>query len=189
MEGQKAILNKILSEAKAKVKSINAEAETERNERIADADLWAEKYVSAQAEILKKETESILAGKKLNAELEIKKTVLKAKREVLDAVFVSAYEKLCAIGKKDYLALVKRLVDECADDNDTIVLSSDNVLSESDLDLKGFKAKNLRVSSSRGDFLGGVMLIGQKSDKDLSFARVLEDRKEDLTALAAEILF
>ena len=189
MEGQKAILDKIILEAKEKAKVIESDAKAECDARIADADVWAEKYTAAQTEILKKEIDSIVSGKELNAGLDVKKATLKAKREILDEAFSLAYEKLCKVDKKSYLKLVKSLIDENADDGDVIVLSSDMVLSEEDFALDEFKAKNLKIAKERGDFKGGVILTGKKSDKDLTFERVIEDRKEDLTALCANILF
>ena len=189
MDGTKAIIEKILSEAKEKVKEINAESESSCAVRIADAKKWAEKYTAAQTEILKKDEESIVSGKKLNAGLDVKKAVLKAKREVIEKVFSLAYEKMLSVDKKTYLSFVNRMIGESADDGDVIVLSSDGVISAGDLDLKKFKAKDLSVSEKCGDFKGGIMLLGKKSDKDLSFKSVIESKKEELTAVAVKVLF
>lgn len=189
MDGSKAIIEKILSEAREKVKEINAEAKTSCADRIADAEIWSEKYTAAQTEILKKDEESIISGKKLNAELDVKKAVLKAKREAVEKALSLAYEKLLSLDKKAYLALVKKMIDENADDGDTIILSSDGVLSVNDLNVKDFGAKELTVSATKGDFKGGVMLIGKKSDKDLSFESVIAAKREELTAVAVKILF
>ena len=187
--GSKAIIEKILSDAKKKVKEINAEAKSSCAERISDAEEWAKKYTAAQTEILKKDEESIVSGKKLNAELDVKKAVLKAKREAVEKALSLAYEKLVSLDKKIYLNFVKKMIDENADDGDTIVLSSDGVISASDLNLKDFKAKDLTVSEKKGDFKGGVMLVGKKSDKDLSFESVIAAKREELTAVAVKILF
>ena len=189
MAGQKAIIEKILSDAREKVKEINADADSSCSIRIADAEIWAEKYTAAQTEILEKDAESIVSGKKLNAELDVKKAVLKAKRETVEKVFSLAYKKLLSLDKKTYLSLVTKMIDDNADDGDLIVLSSDGVISAKDIDLKAFKAKDLSVSEKKGDFSGGIMLIGKKSDKDLSFKSVIDSRKEELTAVAVKILF
>ena len=99
MDGSKAIIEKILSDAREKVKEINADADSSCSIRIADAEIWAEKYTAAQTEILEKDAESIVSGKKLNAELDVKKAVLKAKRETVEKVFSLAYKKLLSLDK------------------------------------------------------------------------------------------
>ena len=189
MEGQKAILDKILSDAREKSSSIELESKNECKRRLDSAKKWAEDYTNAQNEILSREIEGIKAGKKLNAELDVKKTLLKAKRSVLDDAFVLAYEKLCKIDKASYLKLVESLIDENAEDGDEIVLSKDGVLDVKDIDVSKFKAKNLKVSEKKGDFIGGVTLSGSKSDKDLSFKAVIDGKKEELTSLAVDSLF
>ena len=189
MEGQKAIVNKILDEATAISNNIALETSKKCDEKIIEATNWASEYTKAQNEILEQDIQNILLGKKLNAELEVKKAVLKAKRDVLEDVFDSAYNKLCKLDKASYLKLVNKLINEFADDGDEIVLSKDKVLSATDISIDKFTAKGLTVSKKFGEFIGGVMLIGKLSDKDLSFKALVENKKEMLTFMASKMLF
>lgn len=190
MDSKEAIIGTIMSEAEEKAAKITQKGNEDADKLISDAKAFAEElnnklkseYASDEAETLRR--------RKTVAALDAKKLVLKAKQEVLSEVFLRAYDKLCALQKSDYLALVDKLLVLSAEDGDEVVLSHDGVITDGDIKTLGvYKERNLTVSPEKGDFKGGVKLIGKICDKDLSFRQVLDEKKDSLSAKIAEELF
>ncbi|HCY51581.1 MAG TPA: hypothetical protein DHU65_02620 [Clostridiales bacterium] len=190
MDSKEAIIGTIMSEAEEKAAKIAQKGNEDADKLISDAKAFAEElnnklkseYASDEAETLRR--------RKTVAALDAKKLVLKAKQEVLSEVFLRAYDKLCALQKSDYLALVDKLLVLSAEDRDEVVLSDDGVITDGDIKTLGiYKERNLTVSPEKGDFKGGVKLIGKICDKDLSFRQVLDEKKDSLSAKIAEELF
>ena len=103
-----------------------------------------------------------LTPRKIVAELDVRKTLLKTKQDILDEIYACAERKLCKLGKKQYLALVLSKINEFADEGDEVMLSCDGVISEKDIaESEVCKRKKLSVSKKQGKFYGGVMLIGK----------------------------
>lgn len=190
MDSKEAIIGTIMSEAEEKAAKITQKGNEDADKLISDAKAFAEElnnklkseYASDEAETLRR--------RKTVAALDAKKLVLKAKQEVLSEVFLRAYDKLCTLQKSDYLALVDKLLVLSAEDGDEVVLSDDGVITDGDIKTLGvYKERNLTVSPEKGDFKGGVKLIGKICDKDLSFRQVLDEKKDSLSAKIAEELF
>lgn len=190
MDSKEAIIGTIMSEAEEKAAKITQKGNEDADKLISDAKAFAEDLNNKlKSEHAFNEAEA-LRRRKTVAALDAKKLVLKAKQEVLSEVFSRAYDKLCALKKSDYLALVEKLLVLSAEDGDEVVLSDDGVIADGDIkSLDVYKEKNLTVSSEKGDFKGGVKLIGKICDKDLSFRQVLDEKKDSLSAKMAEELF
>jgi len=190
MDKQKAIIDKIIEDAETKAAEIISIANAEAEKSIADGNSWAESYKSEQNAILNAANEDKVLRRKTVAELDVKKIVLKAKQDAIESVFDSAYNKLCSLNKADYLSFVKNLLEKYAEESDTVILSSDNIISEKDLsDLKVVTDKHLAVSAEKGDFIGGVMLIGKICDKDLTFKSIVNESKSEFVSEVSKELF
>lgn len=190
MDKQKAIIDKIIEDAETKAAEIISIANAEAEKSIADGNSWAESYKSEQNAILSAANEDKVLRRKTVAELDVKKIVLKAKQDAIESVFDSAYRKLCSLNKADYLSFVKKLLEKYAEENDTVILSSDNIISEKDLsDLKVVSDKHLTVSDVKGEFIGGVMLVGKICDKDLTFKSIVNESKSEFVSEVSKELF
>ncbi len=190
MEGKDAIIERILSDANDKANALLEDSKSKAKTKIEDAKKWAENYKSAQEDVLNEELKGIFSGKTTLAELEVRKLNLKARQDIISAVFDKAYEKICKIDKKDYLDFVEKLLKENSDTDDVIVLSKDGVLTPNDIiPLKIVKERNLTVSNEFGNFIGGIFLVGKICDKDLTFKNIIENKKEDASVKIAEALF
>lgn len=190
MDKQKAIIDKIIEDAETKAAEIISIANAEAEKSIADGNLWAESYKSEQNAILNAANEDKVLRRKTVAELDVKKIVLKAKQDAIESVFGSAYNKLCSLNKAEYLSFVKKLLEKYAEESDTVILSSDNIISEKDLsDLKVVTDKHLAVSAEKGDFIGGVMLVGKICDKDLTFKSIVNESKSEFVSEVSKELF
>lgn len=190
MDKQKAIIDKIIEDAETKAAEIISIANAEAEKSIADGNSWAESYKSEQNAILNAANEDKVLRRKTVAELDVKKIVLKAKQDAIESVFDSAYNKLCSLNKAEYLSFVKKLLEKYAEENDTVILSSDNIISEKDIsDLKVVSDKHLAVSAEKGDFIGGVMLVGKICDKDLTFKSIVNESKSEFVSEVSKELF
>lgn len=190
MDGKEAIINKILEDADEQAQSILSQAEKSSNDAIALAKEWADCYKTAQQKILDKDLEEILSRRLTVAELDNRKLILKAKQDLIEDTFSVALDKLCSLGKTYYTKLVNKLLTENADMCDEVILSCDGVLTTKDIEsLEVFKEKKLKVSDKKGDFKGGVMLVGNNCDKDLTFKAIVSNAKEELISAVAKILF
>ena len=190
MEGKEAIIAKIISDAE-KIAAENVHAAEEYALYVKKmAESWAKEYSSAQEKALKIETEDVVARKKIVAELDVRKSLLKTKQDILDEIYLKAEQKLCKLGKKPYLSLVLSKIEEFADVGDEVVLSCDGVISEKDIAESAVaKSKKLSVSKKQGKFCGGVMLVGKICDKNLTFHEIVLAEKEKTAPLIAKKLF
>ena len=190
MDKQKAIIDKIIEDAETRAAEIISVANAEAEKSIADGNSWAERYKSEQNAILNAANEDKVLRRKTVAELDVKKIVLKAKQDSIESVFDSAYNKLCLLNKAEYLSFVKKLLEKYAEENDTVILSSDNIISEKELsDLKVVTDKHLAVAAEKGDFIGGVMLVGKICDKDLTFKSIVNESKSEFVSEVSKELF
>ena len=190
MDKQKAIIDKIIEDAETRAAEIISVATAEAEKSIADGKSWAESYKNEQGRILKAANEDKILRRKTVAELDVKKIVLKAKQDSIESVFDSAYNKLCALKKTDYLSFVVKLIEKYAEEKDTVVLSSDGVISETDLtSLEVVKDKKLTVSDVKGEFVGGIMLVGEICDKDLTFKSLVNEYKPEFVSDVSKELF
>ena len=190
MQGKEAIIQKIIGDANKSAEEIISSANETAKNRKADAEDWAKEYSSAQKKLTEKACKDIIDRKIIVANLDVKKNILKTKQDVISETFSLAVKKLQSLNKAEYLDFVAKLIKENADDGDKVILSNDGVLSREDvLSLDTVKDKNLTVEKERGNFSGGVMLVSNKCDKNLSFKSVIEDKKEELYSFVVENLF
>ncbi len=190
MDGKEAIIKRITLDAENKAKGIIDNAEKESNERIKDATDWAEEYISSHKKLLDKDCADVVSRRQTVAELDTRKLLLKAKQEVISGVLDNAYNSLCTLEKSKYAKLVEKLISEYADNGDELILSSDGILSETDVKKMGcFNDKKLTVCSKKGDFVGGVKLVGKVCDKDLSFSSLIYSKKDEFVSKVAQIIF
>ncbi len=190
MDGRQAILNKILEDASNTAKEISSNALAQSNKIIDQAKVWASEYSAENKKILEKEKKEIVERKLTVAELDVRKLTLKAKQGLVDDAFCIALDKLRSLGKTYYKKLVLKLIEENAENGDEIVLSCDGVLSQEELSGEEIvKNLSLKFAKEKGEFKGGVKLIGKISDKDLTFKSLIENVKEEKTSEVAKLLF
>lgn len=190
MKGTEGIIEKILSDARAEAKKTKEVAEYDNSMAEKATQAWVEKYFKEQRSLLERESADVVERKLTLAKLDKRKLVLKAKQEVIDRVFLRALTILQSLKKEDYLKLVVKLISENADEGDKVVFSSDGVINQEDLKKsKVAEQKKLSFSKEKGKFIGGIMLIGASCDKDLTFATMLEENREQMVNKIATELF
>ena len=190
MDGTKAIINKIIDDAKGKASSIISDAESIANEKKNQAESFALEYSKAQLSIAKKEADEIIERNVIVAKLDVRKALLARKQELISKVFDAATTKLRKIDKQTYIKLIEKLLVDFADSGDVVTLSIDNVISKEDVEkLEIYTSKNLSVSTKRGSFIGGILLSSNNCDKDLTFEAIILEKRELLASTISNKLF
>ncbi len=190
MEGKEAIIKRILDDAEAKAATIRLSAEETRANTMQEAEEWSVRYLEKQRALLQAESEDRLIRKSTVAELDVRKELLAAKREVLDDVYALALKKLENLSKKQYLSILSNMLQKYAEVGEQIVLSKNAATYRKDIEtLPVVQEKKLELSESCGDFSGGILLLGEKCNKDLSFDTALKTLKTQIESETAEHLF
>ena len=190
MDGTKAIINKIIDNANSKSLSIISEAESIVEQKKSQAEDFAMEYSKAQLFVAQKEADEIVERSIIVAKLDVRKSLLAKKQELITKCFDLALAKLCKIDKDTYLKLIEKLIVKFADEGDVITLSIDNVISKHDVEkLEVFTRKNLTVSTKKGSFIGGIILSSNNCYKDLTFESIILEKREILASTISNKLF
>lgn len=181
MKATEGIIEKILSDARARANEITERAELDRAMCEKQTNQWVEDYLTTQRKALKREAEEVVERKLTLSKLDKRKIALSTKQEIIGQILDKVLIKLQSLEKSEYLALTKRLLEKNAEMGDQIVLACDNKLGKKDLEgLDIVKDKKLTFCDKAGDFKGGIMLIGKVCDKDLSFKALIDEDKENI---------
>ena len=182
------IVDKILSDANAEAEAIVAEAESKAASLLADASLRAEKLRRETEDEVKAKTESIFEKKAADARLESAKLQLTEKRKAVDGVYKMALDKLINLSKEECLRLVTALLKKYAESGDELFFAENFKFVDEVKILPIVKEKGLKIAKTKLPLDGGMKLIGEVSDKDLSYGALLAtDRDENQAELARKL--
>lgn len=185
---EQAIVDRIISDARAEAEKIVALAEEKAKKTVGEARLKAERSEAGNRAEVKKRTESILEGKSASARLECAKIMLAEKRRVIDEIYKKALDGLNALTKSEALYLATRLLEQFAEEGDEIVFAKNYRYMKEVSDLSYVKEKGLKVSAKYADIEGGFILVGKSSDKNLSYTALLaDDREANQADIALEV--
>lgn len=187
--GREAIVERILQDARAEAEEILSKASALAEKTLKEAEKSAEAEKSLRQKEIKERVSSILEGRAAAARLDSKKIVLFEERRTIDEIYLRALEKLRALSKEESLALFETLLKRYAEEGETVVLSRDFPCESEAKELSIFKEKNLSLSSARGEFEGGFLLLGKRCDKDVSYRTLLEEDREAHESELYEKLF
>ena len=192
MNNKEVIIEKILKDAMAVSEENVSKAQKEADAIIAAAKKTADEYSAEQLPKGDVQAKEILERRAMVANLDCKRLVLSKKTEVVDAIFDSVADYMRKKDKKAYIALIKSMIKKSASDNDVVVIceKDKDIITEKEIEAisKEIK-KKLTLSKKYGDFVGGVMLCGDKFDKNLTFELEFEQIKEESEEKLAKILF
>ena len=190
MEGKEAIVGRILSDAQQKAETRKAEAAARAENACDEARRKAEALLTSGRAQLMRDAEETVSRRETVAGLDVRKRLLAAKREAIEAVFTRALEKTRAFGKGRYLAVLDALLEAYAEDGDAVQLSKYAPVDGRELAAsKVFLAKKLVFRDADGDFEGGLRLYNAVSERDLSFRAILEARRFELEREIVQALF
>lgn len=182
-----------LSDAKEKVKALQAQSEKETQRRLQQL----------EANFKADEQETKRRGK-LTAGLEERKDLLRAKRDVIDQAFDQAYEQMKNLPDDQWAKLIREVVMAGVVTGTEMVKvpKKDFPRYQKDFMGKGPFLKQLNdmlkeagrpygltLDKDPARFEEGIMLIGEYSDVNASFEVLLENQREGLEYDVMKILF
>lgn len=186
---KQAIVDRIISDAEATARGIINNAEKDAQSLIEKVQQSCERdKLGVEAEVAEK-VKAIEDGMAAAARLDGAKVLLKEKRKVIDAVYANALKRLNGLEKSKALNLAARLVKEYAEEGDEIVFASVYPYKSEVAALPEVREKKLKISAKTADISGGFMLYGKHSDKDISFAALLNADRDLFQAEIAQKLF
>lgn len=176
------LLSKIILDAEAQAEEIKTTAEQASavalDNAITSFNAEFEKVIAKA----KTDGEEIITQAVLNAEIEARKILLKAKQEVLSATIERSLEKLMKLPDSEYIALITDMIASVADDGDTVIISQNDenrLTAEVIAKISKVIGKKLTLSNERGDFLGGVILSQNGLDKNMTLENELSEIKQE----------
>lgn len=185
MNDNKAIIDKIISDAEAFASNAVSSAEAQSQASIASAKAQAENDLRSERENAVKEGENLLSRRMTIARLDGKKVLLGAKQQIVSDAFAKALNKLCSAPEGEYFALVKSGVEKYAESGDTVILSENAPFSAEKLQ----SALTGITVLKQGKFKGGAIISGAKRDTDLSFEALIADYYEKRSGEVARAIF
>ena len=192
MNNKEVIIEKILKDATAISQENISKAQKEADGILAEAKAQAKAYADENLPKSEIQADEIIKRRAMVANLDCKKIILSKKTELVDSVFTSVADAMRKNDKKAYLDLVTKMIKKSAADNDVVVIckKDKDIITQKEIDAisKDIK-KKLTLSKEYGDFLGGVMLCGEKFDKNLTFELEFEQIKDEEEEKLAKILF
>lgn len=186
--GKDSIVERIISDAEKEAENIISQAETKAAQVVEEANVRAERKLTGVTAEVAQKVKSILDGKAATARLDGAKAELAEKRRVIDAVYRNALDKLIALDKQSSLSLAEKLLYDFAEEGDEILFAANYKYSAEVAKLNVLKEKKLKIASGKADALGGFVLKGKNSDKDVSYGALLQfDREEYQAEIAAAV--
>ena len=179
--GLEAVKEEILGSAKQQADSMLAEAKKESDRQMKEAQKKAEELMKKSEGETKKAIESIKRQELAFAELENKKLVLGAKKDIIESVFAEAAKKIQNQDDKKREQYIKKLLDKSGSD---IEISHIYCNKKDAKFVKGMNVQNTEIS-------GGI--IAENKDKtirvDYSFDTALQSIKETELQNISKLLF
>ncbi len=192
MEGQNAIILKILSDAELRAAEITSLAKEKAGDVLLSATNAEKERVDKLALDAQKRAEDIIKNRITLAELDIHKDKLRARRDLLDSAYEKAADKIFSMPAAKYQELIMKMLRKYASDGETVICGKGD---ESRIDGAFIKRANaelkitLKLAESSGDFSGGVILVGAGYDKNLTFKSLFKTLRSETEPQTAAILF
>ena len=181
-------MDQILSDARAEAQSIMEEAEKKAAALLAESASRVEELERETEKEMQERRKTILEKRAAAARLDGAKFLLGEKRKVVDAIYDEVLSRMLELREEDCVGIFRRLLACYAEEGDEILFAENFPYAEQISLLPIIKERNLKISAQRIALDGGMRLIGEKSDKDLSFGAILNaDREKYQAALAGQL--
>lgn len=179
--GLEAVKDEILNSAKSQAAGLIAEARKESNRIIKSIENKIEGMKEINDTQIKKIIDSIKKQESASAELENKKMLLEAKKQIIDKVFFEARKKIEGLADKKSEAIVKKLLEKAKNEIEIATIYCNKKDAKF---LKGFNVESVSV-------IGGI--IAENKEKtvriDYSFETILQSITENELQSVNKILF
>ena len=186
---KEGIVERILSDAEERAQATLAAAQKRAEEIIAEAEESAKREEKGvKAEVADK-CAAIKSGKEAEARLDSAKALLAQKRKVIDSIYERALEKLKGLKKAEAVAFADKILQEYAEEGDTVAFAPDFKYAQDVSHLDICKEKKLKISLNAEGVDGGFVLLGKAADKDVSYRALLSADREQYEVEIASAVF
>ena len=173
-------MDKIVSEANEKAASIRADAKARADSLILAAEDESAALSESARKLASSSAPEVIKRRKSMAELEVRKILLEAKQSLIAKAYEQAAERV--LSSKSYPDLLVSMITSAAEEGDLVMFASSDEgrINESKI-LSAAKAKlgfPIAASKEKGDFMGGIVLLGKSYDKNLTLETELARLRE-----------
>lgn len=181
--GLDAIIEEIKAKGRAEADKIGGETSQEVSKIIADAQASAAKIKAAREEAVKKEIDRLKQQEQSSANLEVKKLILNARKEVLDEVYESAKDSISRLPAEKNQLILKSIIEKNESGNSKIF--------SKDKDKTTVKKITKLDFAGEIDCLGGVVIENKDGTEVLDFRydMILKNVNEHSLKQVSNILF
>ena len=181
--GLEAIVKEIKAKGKAEADKISKEAEKEASQIIADAQSRAEKITETKKEAVAAEIKRLKQQELSSANLEVKRGLLNARKEILDIVYEKAVEGVKNFPADKNKELLKVIIEQNEAGNSKIYSRSED---------KAVVKKLAKLKhAGEIDCIGGVVIENEDGTEylDFKYDTILNDANEQSLKQVSDILF
>ncbi|VVB94266.1 V-type ATP synthase subunit E [uncultured archaeon] len=181
--GLDAIVEEIKAKGKEEADRISGETYQEVSKIIANAESQALKIKAAKEEAVRKEIERLRQQELSSAHLEVKRTMLNARKELLDEVYESAREAILKLPAEKNQKLLKSIIGKNQNNNAKIYSAK----KEREIIKKLSKLEY----AAELDCIGGVVIENEGGTESLDFRydTILKNVSEQSLKQVSDILF
>lgn len=181
--GLEAIVKEIKAKGKAEADTISKEAKKEASQIIADAQSRAEKIAEAKKKAVAAEIQRLKQQELSSANLEVKRSLLNARKEVLDIVYDKSVEGVKNFPADKNKELLKVIIEQNEAGNSKIYSRSED---------KAVVKKLTKLKhAGEIDCIGGVVIETEDGTVylDFKYDTILKDTSEQSLKQVSDILF
>lgn len=186
------IKSKIEADAMNEAEEILGQFRAQADGILSEAKQESEKIDQKLQERIRYEENEVRKRKAIVADLEVRKLILGARRELIDLTFSKALDVLSSMPKKKYVAFMTKLLEspEVSGDEEVFLCRGEKLLDGEWLDEVNVRRKsNLILSQERIPGTGGFVLRKGRIDINCTWDVLLGWIKKDLEAEVVERLF
>lgn len=184
--GKSKIIDRILSDGQLKCDKIIENAATAAN-NIVDA---AKDAVAAdllrQKNRLDADSKDSIRRFLSAAELSSKKYALAQKQDLISAAFARAENQIKNLSQQQYIEFIRMLLKKYSSAGETLIVAKNDAAIIDESIAKQF---GLVLSDKVGDFDGGIILVGDGYEKNLTLAAIMQELRQQNEIEVAQILF
>lgn len=188
MSGLDNILSRLDKECTSQCEAIRAEAEKKAAKRIEEAKEKASSILQQKMSAAQKEADIIISKADSSASANARKALLAAKVALIDGILEKALNKLHCLDEPSYFTVLGKLAEKNSlDSHGTMYLSARDLERMPASFREGLK--NISISDEPSHINDGFILKYGDIEVNCSFSAMLSVSKDELKAVAGEILF
>lgn len=186
MNGLQGIKDRILTDAKDKADHISDQAQKQCEEILAAAKQEIEQIMVNARQSAAAQAQAIINRACSAAALQSRKTILKARQDMIDKVISRSVELLCQLPDQEKIVFYQQMLQQTQSADGEIVLAAADQRLSSEL-LAGITGQ-FTIAAEAGSFAGGLVLRRNLIEDNLTFERLVAINRPQLVRLAAAAL-